>query len=138
MSALYQAHAQQGILLNANECSNEPAKAILDQIAQSLKEGHLNRYPDDQAKQLAQAFAKLYDLDVRGILVGNGSDATLQMMINTLCRENRPLVTLKPDFGMYDFYASAMQSKVFAYQPIGKGNLMWRILFDLLKKKMPD
>ncbi|MDO4663619.1 MAG: histidinol-phosphate transaminase [Erysipelotrichaceae bacterium] len=135
MSALYQAHAQQGMLLNANECSNEPAQVVLDQIAQDLKAGHLNRYPDDQATALAQQFAKLYDLDANGILVGNGSDATLQMMINSLCRQDRPLVTLKPDFGMYDFYASAMQSRVYAYQTKWQGEFDVEAFVQFAKEK---
>lgn len=135
MSALYQAHVQKGILLNANESSNEPSQMILDQIVQDLKDGHLNRYPDDQATQLVQAFAKLYDLDAKGILAGNGSDATLQIMINSLCRQDRPLVTLKPDFGMYDFYASAMQSKVYAYSTNWQGEFDVQALIQFAKDK---
>lgn len=115
MSALYQAHTQKGVLLNANECSKDPSPAILSDFAKLLSDSHLNRYPEDAATELTEQFAKLYDLDPKGVLVGNGSDATLQIMINTFCRKDHPLVTLNPDFGMYHFYANAMQSEVHAY-----------------------
>lgn len=135
MSSLYQAHTQQGVLLNANECSNEPAPIILEQIAKSLANGHLNRYPEDQATQLIQEFAQLYGLDAKGILVGNGSDATLQIMINSFCRQDRPLVTLKPDFGMYNFYAEAMQSQVYAYSTNWAGEFDVSAFIQFAKEK---
>lgn len=115
MSVLYQAHTQEGVLLNANECSNDPSPAILEEFAGLLANCHLNRYPEDAATVLTEQFARLYHLDPKGVLVGNGSDATLQIMINTFCRQHQPLVTLNPDFGMYHFYAQAMQSEVHAY-----------------------
>lgn len=123
--SLYQAHSQQGLLLNANENANEPSQEIMADLVESLQSGALNRYPEDSAAALKQCFAKLYTLDPAGILVGNGSDMTLQVMINTLCRDGKNLVTLDPDFGMYAFYTAAMQSKVISYPT------QWNGDFDL-------
>lgn len=116
MSSLYSAHVQKGLLLNANENSNGVDPVILDEMLQAIARAPLNRYPDDSAWPLRQAWARLFHLDPAGVLVGNGSDATLQMMITTFCREGKTLCTLSPDFGMYDFYAGAKEGDVWAFE----------------------
>lgn len=113
--SLYTAHSQQGLLLNVNENANAPCPEVLEEFYEAVKEGALNRYPEDSAHLLKQRYASLYNLDPAGIIVGNGSDMTLQIMINTLCRDGKKLVTLDPDFGMYHFYTAAMQSEILPF-----------------------
>ena len=123
--SLYTAHSQQGLLLNANENANAPCPEVLEEFYEAVKEGALNRYPEDSAHLLKQRYASLYNLDPAGIIVGNGSDMTLQIMINTLCRDGKKLVTLDPDFGMYHFYTAAMQSEILPF------TTYWNVDFDL-------
>lgn len=116
MSSPYTAHKQTGLLLNANENSRKPSPLVLEKLIRRLETSSLNRYPQDSASELIDTYARLYQLDPAGILAGNGSDAMLQVMINTFCRQGKNLVTLIPDFGMYGFYTSAMQAEVCAFE----------------------
>lgn len=137
MMSLYTAHIQQGLLLNANEKANEPSQEIMADFIESLQSGPLNRYPEDSAAALKERFAALYNLDPAGILVGNGSDMTLQVMINTLCRDGKNLITLDPDFGMYAFYTAAMQSKVISYPTKWNGDFDLDDFIELIKASNP-
>lgn len=123
----YKAHKQSGLLLNANECSRNLAPAILDSFQKRLQHACLNRYPDDEARELIEAYADLYHLDPAGVLIGNGSDALLQLMITAFCREGKTLATLNPDFGMYHFYAHAKDTDVCEFET------RWDGSFDLEK-----
>ncbi len=131
--SLYTAHTQQGLLLNANENANGPRDEVLEEFYAAVKEGALNRYPEDSASQLKERYASLYNLDPAGILVGNGSDMTLQIMINTLCRDGKKLVTLDPDFGMYHFYTAAMQSEVLPFATAWNGDFDLDAFIETIK-----
>lgn len=108
----YQAHKQEGILLNANERSDNPDPVILDEFMNALKEMNFNRYPDDSCKDLIQAYANYIDLEPEQILAGNGSDGMLGLLIGTFLGYGKSLATLDPDFSMYDYYASSYQAGV--------------------------
>lgn len=110
MELLYEAHEQEGLLLNANESARNADPVILEELMTRIQQAALNRYPDDTAKELIEAFASLHHLDPNGVFVGNGSDAMLQLMIHAFCRDGKKLVMLDPDFGMYRFYSTCMQS----------------------------
>ena len=106
MSSTYKAHEQQGILLNANENPENLSSEILDEIAQALKQTAFNRYPEDGAFKLRQAYADWLGVNASQVLAGNGSDQMLQVAIQTFIQPGDILMTLDPDFGMYDFYCS--------------------------------
>lgn len=125
MSSLYTAHSQTGLLLNANENSNEADPRIVSELIERIQKAAINRYPDDSAAELIERYAALHHLDPAGVLAGNGSDATLQLMITALCRDGKALVTLAPDFGMYDFYAGAIDA------PTASWSTDWDGSFDL-------
>ena len=131
----YKAHKQTGLLLNANENSNRPDAAVIEEFIERMKAADLNRYPDDSACELIETYARLYNLDPEGILAGNGSDATLQVMINTFCRDGKKLVTLDPDFGMYDFYTMAMQSEMYRFPTSWDGSFDLEELTDFIREK---
>lgn len=122
MTFTYKAHATNGIRLNANESSLPPANEVMETFVELLKSSELNRYPDDFALEMRQAFAALYGLDAGQVIAGNGSDALLQLMITTFCRGDKSLVMLVPDFGMYRFYADSIQTKTFTYPTAWDGS----------------
>lgn len=122
MSSIYQAHSTKGLLLNANESSHAPNSEIMDEFARLLAASSLNRYPDDDAFELRKAFGKVYGLDPAQVFTGNGSDALLQLMITTYCRDGKTLVMLDPDFGMYRFYAGCMQAQTCTFKTAWDGS----------------
>jgi histidinol-phosphate aminotransferase len=112
----YQAHNNKGILLNANEMSENLSEDLRQKIAQAMLEIEFNRYPDDTCMPLRQAYGKWMNLDAGQILCGNGSDQMLGLMIGSFLGYGKTLYTLDPDFSMYDYYASSYEANVVKFQ----------------------
>lgn len=111
----YTAHTQTGVLLNANENPNGLPEVIVQEVIQALPNLALNRYPEDESRALREAYGSWLGVDPSMILAGNGSDQMLQLLIGALGGHGKTLVTLAPDFGMYDFYAASYGTHVLKY-----------------------
>ncbi|MFO7977418.1 MAG: histidinol-phosphate transaminase [Bacteroidales bacterium] len=86
-SARQEYTGQQGIILDANESPwNEP----------------WNRYPDPSQKKLRQRLAELKKVQDDNIIVGNGSDEVIDMLMRTFCEPGKDTVlSVSPTYGMY-------------------------------------
>jgi histidinol-phosphate aminotransferase len=63
---------------------------------------NLNRYPDPQQLLLKQKIASIKGTSVDQILLGNGSDEVLDLIVRAFCEPNQDAVlTLAPTYGMY-------------------------------------
>ena len=106
---------KQGILLNANENPENLNKQIVKEIAQKIEQIDFNRYPDDDMKELRQAYGEYISLSSEQIIVGNGSDEMLGLLINLSLGEGKKLYTMQQDFSMYDYYSSMQGAKVIRF-----------------------
>lgn len=61
-----------------------------------------NRYPDSTAKELKEAIANYTGVKSDEILVGNGSDEVIQLVLSTFGGEGKSVVLHPPTFGMYE------------------------------------
>ncbi len=111
----YETQRQDGILLNANEMSDDLAADIIREFIQKIGEVHFNRYPDMEQTELIAAYAAVSGLKPSQLLAGNGSDQMLGYLIGTYLSKGKVLYTLKPDFSMYDYYASSYEADVRKY-----------------------
>jgi len=69
---------------------------------ESLRGIELNRYPDPEARELAAALRQWLHLpDDLGLLLGNGSDELLQIILMAVAGSGRPVLTPGPTFVMY-------------------------------------
>ena len=80
----YQVTQSQGILLNANECGENLPLTVREEIAQAALDLAYNRYPDDECKELLNAYAKVMNLSTEQLIAGNGSDELLGLLISVL------------------------------------------------------
>lgn len=68
--------------------------------------GAINRYPDPDARELRSEIAKLRKVNTDHIIVGNGSDELLDLLLRTTTRANQDSVVLcSPTYGMYTVLA---------------------------------
>lgn len=111
----YTTHQQDGILLNANESPYSLREVVQKEVVEAIKEMDFNRYPDDAHQELYEAYAKVMNLKPEQLLVGNGSDQMLGLVIGTYLNRDKTLYTLSKDFGMFDYYASNYEAKVEKY-----------------------
>ena len=116
----YEAHVQEGVLLNANESPTNFDEQILTEIKASLDTTLFHRYPDDSYRSLKEAYAQVVGVEPDMVLCGNGSDQMLGLLIGCAMAEGKTLATLAPDFGMYDYYVSMYGGTIKKY-PIAAG-----------------
>ncbi|MDX1270758.1 histidinol-phosphate transaminase [Bizionia paragorgiae] len=66
-----------------------------------------NRYPDPKQLQLKALLSKHKKCRLENIVLGNGSDEILDLIIRAFCEPNRDsIITLPPTYGMYEVLAT--------------------------------
>ena len=66
----------------------------------------LNRYPDPQQTDLKELISKQKELPIHQVLLGNGSDEVLDLIVRAFCEPNQDsILTLLPTYGMYSVLA---------------------------------
>ena len=66
----------------------------------------LNRYPDPQQRKVKNLLAELKGVKQENILLGNGSDEVLDLIIRAFCEPSEDnVITLPPTYGMYKVLA---------------------------------
>lgn len=69
---------------------------------EALRGLELNRYPDPSAQQLADALRVAMDVPATaGVMLGNGSDELIHMIIQTVAGPDRVVLAPEPTFVMY-------------------------------------
>ncbi len=61
----------------------------------------LNRYPDPTADALRDSIAESYGVERRNLLMTNGSDELIDLLVRSFVRPGRKVVGLFPSYGMY-------------------------------------
>jgi len=65
-----------------------------------------NRYPDPLQWQLKEKIAGIKNLAAENMLLGNGSDECIDLLIRTFCEPGRDSILIcPPTYGMYEVYA---------------------------------
>ncbi|MCF1421992.1 histidinol-phosphate transaminase [Mangrovimonas sp. AS18] len=73
----------------------------------------LNRYPDPQQTKLKERLSELKGASVSNILLGNGSDEVLDLLIRAFCEPNQDeILILPPTYGMYQVLAEVNNVKL--------------------------
>lgn len=79
-----------------------------------------NRYPDGAGQELRTHIARYTATSPENILIGNGSDELIQMILLTFGGAGKSLLIHPPTFGMYQIYARLTETGV-AEVPLLKG-----------------
>ncbi|MBO3098112.1 histidinol-phosphate transaminase [Gelidibacter pelagius] len=70
-------------------------------------ENGVNRYPDPQQGKLKALISQIKDVPTENILLGNGSDEVLDLLIRMFCEPNKDnIIILPPTYGMYEVLAN--------------------------------
>ncbi|MGX6980035.1 histidinol-phosphate transaminase [Vagococcus elongatus] len=115
MSRGYRVEQLEGCQLNANEKPANLPPEIIEEIKGKLPGISFNRYPDDGAKDLCEAYGTYAEVAPEQIIAGNGSDEILGLLIATYINKGQKLYTLDPDFSMYDYYVQQNEGEVIPY-----------------------
>lgn len=134
----YTAAAHSGTLLNANELSLNLSSEIIREIQDAIPSIAFNRYPDTTEQELLDAYSKVIHIPSDQLLAGNGSDQMLGYMIGTYLGHGKKLMTLNPDFSMYDYYASTYETEVVKFKENEDGSYDLNAFIEAAEKEKPD
>jgi len=95
------------IKLNTNENPYPPSPLALE-VLRSLDSEWLRRYPTPYADDVRQAVSEVFDVPQDWIMVGNGSDELLNVIVRACCEPGRKVVYPVPTYVLYPTLA-AMQ-----------------------------
>jgi histidinol-phosphate aminotransferase len=93
------------IKLASNENPLGPSPKAIAAIRKVL-EG-LNRYPDGSGYYLSAALAKKYDVDISQIILGNGSNELIELVVRTFIQPGDEIISADPSFVVYKMIAQA-------------------------------
>lgn len=108
------------INLDSNEIYIDMDENILMKMKSSLRSIDLHRYPTNNMEEIKDLYSKYIKLDSKNIIVGNGSDEMIELVISSTITEGKRALTLSPDFVMYDFYVSRFGGELKKYNTSDK------------------
>ncbi|KGK87092.1 histidinol-phosphate aminotransferase [Desulfosporosinus sp. HMP52] len=71
-----------------------------------------NRYPDGMGQELKTRIAQYTSTPPESVMIGNGSDELIQMILLTFGGAGKSLIIHPPTFGMYQIYARLTETAV--------------------------
>lgn len=107
------------IKLDSNEIYLEMDENILMKMKSCLTSIDLHRYPTNEMKDVKELYANYSNTKSKNIIVGNGSDEVLELVIGKVISKGKKALSMGPDFVMYDFFVSRFGGELKNYE-IGK------------------
>jgi histidinol-phosphate aminotransferase len=99
------------IKLNTNENPYPPGPAVARALAGITVE-QLRRYPPPTALALRQSLAALHQLDVDNLVVTNGGDELLRLLLATFVEPGQSIAVAEPSYSLYEVLAAAHGAEV--------------------------
>lgn len=107
LAAYHVPDAQGFIKLDAMENPYTWPDDVVDSWLQVLRKVSLNRYPDPAAQALKQTLAQVMEVPSgHDVLLGNGSDELIQMILMAVSGTGRTVLAPEPGFVMYKMIAT--------------------------------
>jgi histidinol-phosphate aminotransferase len=94
------------IKLNTNENPYPPGARVAQALA-DLRVENLRRYPPPTALNLRRSLSALHGVDPDNILVTNGGDELLRLLLATFVEPDESIATASPSYSLYDVLAAA-------------------------------
>lgn len=123
------------IRLNGNESSKNINEINLKEITKEISKLNLNRYPDSDNINLRKAYSKYCGISYENIIAGNGSDEMISLVISSYINKGDKVLTLNPDFSMYDYYVSLNEGNLIKLDCKDDGSYDVRDLINLGEKE---
>lgn len=106
LDAYHVPDSQGMVKLDAMENPYDFPASILDAWKAELSSININRYPDPKAQKLSESLKGFLSLkDGYEVLLGNGSDEIIQMLIACFATDNSSVMSPEPSFVMYKMIA---------------------------------
>ncbi len=112
LSAYHIPDATGMVKLDAMENPYQWSSAIKSEWLELIQQAQLNRYPDPHAQQLTQTIRDAFEIPENiGLMLGNGSDEIIQILIQTVSKPGATILSVSPGFVMYEYISMFNQVK---------------------------
>ncbi len=106
---------QYKINLDSNEIYLSIDDNILMKLKSCLTKIDLHRYPTNDMIEIKKLYSSYCGCNKENLIVGNGSDEALDLVISSNIRQGKKVLSLNPDFVMYDFYVTRYGGSLVKY-----------------------
>ena len=96
------------VKLDANESPFAPSPALEAAIVEAFRGLPIHRYPDPEAHELRKVLARRFGVPAGQLLLGNGSDELIQMLLMAVAGPGVAVMAPVPTFSMYELGARAL------------------------------
>jgi len=103
------------IKLNTNENPYPPTIKVIEALAKGI-DGKLRLYPDPNCDSLREKISSVYNVDKERIIVGNGSDEILALIMRGVISANDPVLLLYPTYTLYNVLAREASAKIIEFE----------------------
>lgn len=100
------------VKLNQNENGLDWPQAVKDEVADFCRTRPWNRYPDFIPEGLMRAVASYAGVTPGSVVVGNGSNEMLLLLLLSLSSRERPVILCQPTFTVYQLLAVGLGRQV--------------------------
>lgn len=131
-------HYDCGVKLDGNESPFALPQEIQELVGIALKAVEVNRYPDPEARSLVGIISRISEFPERGILLGNGSDELIGMLITTFTSGTGRVLCPAPSFSMYKLTSLVMGAEVIEVQLDENFDLDLDLTLEIIREQDPD
>jgi len=98
--------------LHLNESPTDLPADLKRELSDRIARSDWSKYPITSGAQLAIALARAYGVDADAVLVGNGSNELLQLLLFACIEPGDAVVVAAPSFSLYSLQAAALGARV--------------------------
>ena len=99
------------VKLDANEYPYGLPPAVCESMGHALAAVEIHRYPDPEAERLRHAVGRWIGINPERVLLGNGSDEVIQMILMACGIPHGTVLTPTPTFSMYSIAAQVLDQR---------------------------
>ena len=111
----FQPDGSDWIKLNTNE-NPYPPSPLVAQAIQAAAGEDLRLYPDPISSSLRKAIGDLHELDAENVIVGNGSDDVLNILVRAFAGSDRSTALVNPSYSLYPVLCGIQNANVIEVQ----------------------
>jgi len=91
------------VKLNTNECPYPPSPRVAEALRREIREdgASLRLYPNPKSSSLRATVAKLHGLREESVVIGNGSDDILNLLVRAFCTSDAAVGFTFPSYSLY-------------------------------------
>jgi histidinol-phosphate aminotransferase len=98
--------------LHLNESPYDLPEELKEELSARILASDWSKYPVTEGAKLAADLAQVYRWDPAGVLVGNGSNELLQLLLFACVEPGDTVVVASPSFALYSLQAAALGARV--------------------------